>query len=422
LGVIEAPPHSHIYELSPTLAINERVRAARDRGKPILHLGFGEARLPVPAILSKELGAAATANSYGDVDGGLDLRTSVANWFERRGTPTGADQVIVTPGSKAALIALLLALPGDLVLPRPSWVSYAAQARLVDKAIIWCDVPDSTGGVPDAVGLRVALEEARLRGRDPGILFLTIPDNPTSTYPDSRLLAQIVAVAREFELTIVADEIYRDLAFDPASVPSTVALAPERTYLTTGLSKALSLGGWRVGVARVPASESGKETMRRLQAIASEIWSCLPAPIASAAKTAFDEPPEIAAYIASARAVHATLVREAYARLARVGCDCRPPQAAFYLYPGFAASGIRSDVELQRRLLNEANIATLPGSAFGDDPARVRLRLATTIMCGDTVHERWETMRIAESGDLLDVPRIAAALEALEAGFRRVVA
>ena len=108
-------------------------------------------------------------------------------------------------------------------------------------------------------------------------------------------------------MTIVVDEIYCELAYHPVDVPSVAGLAPEITFVTTGLSKSLALGGWRFGLVRVPDNDLGHRTRLRLHAIASEVWFCAPAPIAAAARVAYDEPPELTSYIDDARAVHRIL-------------------------------------------------------------------------------------------------------------------
>jgi aspartate aminotransferase len=96
---------------SPTLATNERVQARIAAGAPVLHLAFGEAGLPVLPSVAERLGAAAGANGYGPVAGSPAVREAVAGYFERRGLPTSADRVLVAPGSKALLYALLRCSP-----------------------------------------------------------------------------------------------------------------------------------------------------------------------------------------------------------------------------------------------------------------------------------------------------------------------
>ncbi len=99
--------------------------------------------------------------------------------------------MLLAPGSKALLFGLLAALPGDVVLPRPSWVSYAAQAALVGKNVIGVPVPPEAGGVPDPEQLEARLSDAVARGGRPGVLVVTLPDNPTGTVAAPELVARV---------------------------------------------------------------------------------------------------------------------------------------------------------------------------------------------------------------------------------------
>jgi aspartate aminotransferase len=217
---------------SPTLATNERVQARIAAGAPVLHLAFGEAGLPVLPTVAERLCAAAGANGYGPVAGSPAVREAVAGYFERRGLPTSADRVLVAPGSKALLYALLTVLPGDVVLPRPSWVSYAAQAALAGKRVIDVPIAEHAGGVPDPDALRAALQTARRDGHQPAILVLTLPDNPTGTVAPAPLVEAVCDVARVYRLLVVCDEIYRDLAHEPEALLSPATLLPESVFVT----------------------------------------------------------------------------------------------------------------------------------------------------------------------------------------------
>ena len=105
---------------SATLAINEALQAKKAAGEKVLHLGFGEAGLPVPEDVVTRLQSAARENSYGAVVGSSEARAEAAGWFTRRNAPTCPEQIIFAPGSKPLLHALLAVLDGDLVLPTPA--------------------------------------------------------------------------------------------------------------------------------------------------------------------------------------------------------------------------------------------------------------------------------------------------------------
>lgn len=414
--------------MSPTLAINQAVGERTARGLPTLHLGFGEAGLPVHPVLADALARSAPANAYGPVAGDLSLRQSVAGYYARRGLETDPELVIAAPGSKALLFALQLVLGGDLVLPRPSWVSYEPQARLTGKAVLRVDAAEQAGGVPDPDQLEVELARARRDGINPRILLLNHPDNPTGTVAHAGLLQRVLDVARANGLIVISDEIYRDLVYEPESFVSAALLDRENVLVTSGLSKGLALGGWRVGVLRAPDTRFGRQLVRDVIGAASEIWSCLPGPIAGAARVGFDEPPELQAFVASGRLLHAEVTTAFYQAACEAGAACRAPSAAYYLYPDLEPlrtelhrAGISSGAELAARLLDRSGVAVLPGIAFGDRPERLTFRLATSLLYGATAEERWETLRMAGVGDVLGTPRIAAALTTFTDALGRLV-
>jgi len=413
----------HARALSPTLATNEAVRLRQRRGENVVHLAFGEAGLPVHPLLRDALQQASGANSYGPVAGSAALRSSVAGYYSRRGLVTEARQVVVAPGSKALLYALLLVLDGDLVLPRPSWVSYEPQARLAGKEVVRVDIPASAGGVPDPQALRAEVARAREGGLDPRIIILNHPDNPTGTHADADLLDEVLGVARECGLFVVSDEIYAELAHSPDSFVSAAALDSDNVVVTGGLSKSHALGGWRVGALRVPPTELGRRLVERLMSVASEIWSCLPAPIDAAAVVAYDEPDALVEFAAAARTLHATVSRAAFTVVTGAGLACRPPAAAFYLYPDFeqlqaplAERGITTGLELSEHLLEEFGVAVLPGEAFGD--SGLRARLATSLLYGESDEDRWDAL--SAGTEAADLPRVRSALEQLAEALEAV--
>jgi aspartate aminotransferase len=407
---------------SPTLAMNEAVRLRQTGGEQVVHLAFGEAGLPVHPLLRDALRDSSSANAYGPVAGSTRLRASVAAYYSRRGLETEPSQVVVGPGSKALLYALILVLDGDLVLPRPSWVSYEPQARLVGKEVLRVDIPAAAGGVPEPEALRSEVGLARERGLDPRILILNHPDNPTGTHADADLLADVLAVAREYGLFVVSDEIYAELAHSPEMFVSAAVLDPDNVVVTGGLSKSHALGGWRVGVLRAPPTAFGRDLIDRLTSAASEIWSCLPAPIDAAAEVAYAEPEALVEFVVAARTLHATVSEAAYAVVTDAGLACRKPSAAFYLYPDFeplqaslAERGITTSSGLSEHLLEDFAVAVLPGAAFGDDG--LRARVATSLLYGDRDRERWEALSAGSKA--ADLPRVRSSLlklaEALDA-------
>ena len=402
---------------SATLAINEALQARKAAGEKVLHLGFGEAGLPVPHGVATVLMSAAQRNSYGSVVGSYEAREAAAGWFTRRGLPTGPDQVLFAPGSKALLFALLVAIPGDVVLPQPAWVSYAAQAAIVGRRVIHVPIPAQAGGVPDPELLEDALLRARSDGLQPGILILTVPDNPTGTIARPEHVREVCAIADRHGLMVIADEIYAELRHDGKPSPSAASVLPDRTVVTSGLSKSMALGGWRIGFARVPDNAGGERLLHDLSGVASEVWSSLAAPMQAVATQVLHDPPEVTGHISASRRLHATVVRAVYDEFVRVGVACRPPEGAFYLYPDFeplrdvlAPARVGTGAELAALLLQRYGVGVLAGSAFGDEPGALRARVATSLLYGSSDSERWQALR---SDDPLSLPWISASLEHL---------
>jgi aspartate aminotransferase len=415
------PPPVREVPVSATLAANEVMAARRARGRPVLPLAFGEAGLPVHPALRRALAAAAAANGYGPVAGQEALRLAAAGYWTRRGLPTSPDQVVGGPGSKPLLFGLLLALGADVALPRPSWVSYAAQAALAGVRAHFVPAAPGEGGIPDPAALDAAVAAAAAAGRRIGSVLVTLPDNPTGRLPTPATVRALCQVAAARGLVIISDEIYRDLVHDPATpVLSPAQVAPLQTVVTTGLSKSLALGGWRIGAARMPGGPLGHQLRKALLGIGSEIWSAPAAPVQQAAALAFTEPPEITERIRRSRSLHATVCQAVAGVCAAAGLTVPPPQAAFYLYPDFepwrphlrARHGVTTGAALARLVLDRYGAGTLPASAFGEHPHVLRLRLATGLLYGDSQAQRTAALT---APDPLTLPWIAAALTRLEA-------
>jgi aspartate aminotransferase len=409
-----------VIPLSATLAANEILIRKRQAGEPVLPLSFGEAGLPVHPVLKGALTHAAGRNAYGPVAGLPVLREAAAGYWSRRTLPTTPDAVICGPGSKPLLFGLLLAIGADVAVPQPSWVSYAAQAGLIGARPHYVPTPAGEGGICDPASLVRAVEAARSAGRRIGSVVVTLPDNPTGRLGDPATVQDLADVATRYDLIVIADEIYRDLVYEPApAVASPVDFAPERTVVTTGLSKNLALGGWRIGVARLPDGPLGAALRGRLLGIGSEIWSAAAGPVQEAAALAFGEPPELAERIARSRSLHEAVCRAVADRFAATGVIVPEPQAAFYLYPDFAPwrehlagrHGVTTGAGLAGLLLDRYGVGVLPAGAFGEDESVLRVRVATGLLYGDTDDRREQALA---SDDPAGLPWIAASLGRLE--------
>ena len=328
--------------------------------------------------------------------------------------------MVCGPGSKALLFGLLLAIGADVAVPQPSWVSYAAQASMLGVAPHFVPVPPGEGGVCDAAGLAATVTAARAAGRRIGAVVLTLPDNPTGRLARPASVHALCQVAAEHDLIIIADEIYRDLVHDPGhAFASPVLFAPERTVVTTALSKSLALGGWRIGVARLPGSPIGLALRDRLVGIGSEIGpprrgrSSRPQPSPSMSRPSFSNGyPAAVPCTRKWPPAWPTGSR-------RPGCSSarrRPRSTSIPTSrPGAehlrATRGISNGADLATHLLHCYGVGVLPASAFGEEPEVLRVRVATAMLYGETDAQR---ERALLSDDPVTLPWIAAALDRIE--------
>lgn len=370
------------FELSPTLAANEMVSRCRAEGREVMHMGFGESPFPVPERLQESLKAGVDRKEYLPTGGLQELRDTVAQYYaDKVGLDTSKFDVIVAPGSKLVLYALQMAVEGDLLMPVPSWVSYKPQARMLHTEVI--KVPttlDEKGFYIAPEGLRAAINNARAEGKNPSKLILNYPSNPTGlTISDTNLQA-IAKVCVEEDILIISDEIYGFVNFD-GQYRTIAKYAPTHTAVTSGLSKHLSLGGWRIGIGFIPKAVEGLQGL--LCNIASETWSCVPAPIQQAVIEAYKGYDDIEAHIQACTDIHKLMNQFISRELQAIGVHAPTPQGAFYNYPNFEAhkgalnaAGIKTSKDLADRLLFDYGLASLPGTAFGADPEVLTLRLS----------------------------------------------
>lgn len=404
-------------DVSSTLAMNELVVQMRDSGRTVFHMGFGEAPFPAHPRLVNALRDHSAQKRYLPVAGLPALRAAVAEHYARlAGINTDDYDVMVGPGSKTLLFALQMCIPGDVLLPVPSWVSYAPQAALLKQNVIPVELELSETGLSmDAGVLRQAIVQARANGLAPGKMILNYPSNPTGLTASDAALASIADVCRSEKIILIADEIYGRLAYDHR-YRTVASHLPEATVITTGLSKHLSVGGWRLGVSLIPKAATGLfDDMCR---VASETWSCVSTPIQYAAIDAYQEHADIEDFVRTSTDIHACVNRYIAGKLRALGAECHTPQGGFYNWPDFTKQ--LGDVcgtsdELAHRLLDEHGVATLAGSSFGERPDKLCLRLSGCDYDGKTALELWPALgKNADEFVARAAPNVVAALAAIE--------
>ncbi|WP_166257297.1 pyridoxal phosphate-dependent aminotransferase [Marinobacter salicampi] len=411
---------------SATLRINELSNQLRLEGRDIIKLGLGQSPFPVPARVVEALQANAHEKDYLPVKGLRALREAIAGYVNRKERMRSSwEDVLIGPGSKELLFILQLAYYGDLLIPRPSWVSYAPQARIIGRSVYWLPTHAENNWQLTAEELDIVCRDDASR---PRILILNYPSNPTGcTYTDDQLLA-IANVARKYRLILLSDEIYGEVHFEGRH-KSIARYYPEGTIISTGLSKWAGAGGWRLGTFVFPPE------LRPLQdamaIIASETYTATSAPIQYAAITAFSGGQDLDDYLHHSRRVLKVIGEYMHQRLCDMGVPTQKPEGAFYLFPDFSSyrealsrRDIKTSAALCTSLLEEIGIAILPASDFGFAPDQLSARLAfvdfdgaqaLALAAGDYADES-----LSDEFVELAAPRMKQAMDKLEQWLKQL--
>lgn len=364
--------------VSATLGINELSNQLKTQNKEVYKLGLGQSPFPVPESVVEELKINAHQKDYLPVRGLPALQEAVANYYQRtQGLCFDPENILVGPGSKELMFILQLSYYGDLVIPTPSWVSYAPQAHIIGRHVYW--LPTRS----DNRWLLTPQELEKLCKKDPSkprIVILNYPNNPTGCSYTETELKELAEVASYYNLILLSDEIYGELNFNGAHV-SIAKYYPEGTIISSGLSKWCGAGGWRLGTFTFPSSLSW--LLEGMAVVSSETFTSTSAPIQYAAVRAFNGSPCIELYLKQSRRVLKTLSHSVCEKLTDAGVNTATPQGAFYIFPDFSAfrdklaqRDIHTASDMCERILAETGVAFLPGSEFGRPDSELTARLA----------------------------------------------
>lgn len=364
--------------VSATLGINEESNRLLAEGREIFKLGLGQSPFPVPTMVVEELKNNAQRKDYLPVRGLPALCQAVAGYYQRRqGLEIAGENVLIGPGSKELMFILQLVYYGDLVIPTPSWVSYAPQAHIVGRHVRWLPTSEENNWLLTPVELEKLCQSDPSK---PRIVILNYPNNPTGCSYSDEQLHDLAEMARRYRIIMLSDEIYGELNFQGAH-RSIARHYPEGTIIASGLSKWAGAGGWRLGTFAFP--EELKWLLEAMAVVASETFTATSAPIQYAAVKAFQGGDELEEYLARSRRILQALCDWIWQRLNDSGVRVARPDGAFYMFPDFepmraqlANRGIYSGDELCRKLLQETGVAILPGSSFGRPERELTARLA----------------------------------------------
>ena len=365
-----------ITEIEPsvTLAISAMAKAMQQDGKDICSFSAGEPDFDTPehirSAAKKALDGGKT--KYGAAAGEPQLREAIATKLQRDNRLNyDAANILVTNGGKHSLYNLMVTLidPGDeVIIPAPFWLSYPEMVKLVGGIPVIVDTDSSTNYKITPAALNAAITPKTK------LFILNSPSNPSGVVynPDElRGLAQVIV---ERDILVVSDEIYEKIIYDGVEQVSIGALGTDifqRTIISNGFAKAYAMTGWRVGYLAAPV-----ELIRAASALQGHSTSNV---------CTFAQYGAIAALEGSQDCVET--MRQAFALRRQVildllhqipGLSCATPEGAFYLFVKIGSTNLKS-LEFCQQLLEQQQVATIPGLPFGADD-HIRISYATDLI------------------------------------------
>ena len=364
---------------SPTGAVLALAAELKAAGRDLISLGAGEPDFDTPQHIKDAASAAiaAGATKYTPIDGTAELKAAIRRKFQRENQlEYDVSQIVVTSGAKQALFNLCLALlgPGDeAIIPAPYWVSYPDMVRLAGAEAVVIETGIDQDFKITPADLEAAITPATR------LFVLNSPSNPTgASYSGAELAALGAVLDKHPGVVVVSDDIYEHIHWADRPFVSFATACPElidRTVTTNGVSKAYAMTGWRIGYAAGPA-----ELISAMKTIQSQSTSNPCSISQAAAVAALDGDQGCVAEMTRAYRERHDFVVGALDDMA--GFRCRPGEGTFYAFPEVSAAiaekGMVSDVEFVEFLLNEADVACVPGFAFGA-PGYLRISFACSM-------------------------------------------
>lgn len=357
-------------EASQSLVMAARAKAMKAAGIDVVSMSLGEPDMDTPEQVRRAAQEAIDNHwsHYGPIAGTPALREAVAayqNAVAGNAIPWAGNDVVVSVGAKMAIYNAIQAAinPGDeVIIPMPSWVSYSEMVKLADGVVVpvetkfdnrYCLTPDE---------LRKALTPKTR------MIILCSPNNPTGSVYSSAELESLVAVLRDYpEVYILADEIYNEIIYTAAPTMSSFADLEDRLIIINGVSKAYAMTGYRIGWL-MSKNQAFVNACIRLQ---GQQLTCATMIAQKAAEAALTGDQKCVKEMRDIFAARCELICQLASEIP--GLKFHKPEGAFYLFPDVSAWGTGNEVA--ERLLEEAHVAVVSGSAFGC-PSCIRLSYA----------------------------------------------
>jgi len=369
---------------SLTLSINAKAKKLKKEGRRIINFSAGEPDFETPEFVKRAAIKAIEENftRYTPVGGTEELIQTIVEKFKQdNGLHYTPSQIVVGNGAKQIIYNALQVVcnPGDeVIIPIPYWVSYPEQVRLAGAVPVYISLEFEKELKIDQEELKRAIHPEKTKA-----IILNTPHNPTGGVFTREELEKIARVIEPYPILVISDEIYEKFVYETphvsfASLGDTIK---GKTLTVNGVSKTYSMTGWRIGYAGGP--EKIIQAMIRLQ---SHSTSCASSISQKAALAALDESNEKIKRLIKEFDHRRKIIKDGLKKIK--GVKVNKPQGAFYIFPDFTnflgivydKGQIRNSIDLASYLLEEAGVATVPGSAFGLEG---HLRISYAVSLGD---------------------------------------
>lgn len=365
-------------EASKTVMINGEAKRLKSEGVDVIDLSVGESDFNTPENI-KEAGKFAIENNhtrYTINQGTKELRSAIVSKLKLENNLIyEPDQILVSNGAKQSIYNSILAIvnPGDeVIIAAPYWVSYPSMVQLAGGKLVVIDTDESMGFKIDPKRLEQAITNKTK------LLIMCNPSNPTGIVYEKDELNALSEIVLKKNLIVLSDEIYEKLIYDKefTSFAAIDEMLKQRSIIVNGISKSYAMTGWRIGY--LAAEKYIVDAINKIQSHTTSSASSI------------SQYAAIEALTGSQKSVTEMIIKFKERRdflyksiISIKGISCYKPNGAFYLFPNIKEflnkkSNISNSLELSLYLLREANVAVVPGSAFGKE-GFIRISFSTSM-------------------------------------------
>ena len=384
---------------------------------------LGQSPFPVPKPIKAALAKATGENDYVEPEGIKALREKVKE-FNRRHYDLDIllERILIGPGTKTILAMLFQMLEGHFILPTPAWVGYIPLLQVYCKSFEFLRMSAKDGFKVTPNKLRDILKKTE----EPSIFILNNPQNPSGAlYSKSELIA-LSKVFKEYDVTVIADEIYALSTYQEGSFTSMASIYPKKTFVTNGISKDRSSGGYRLGTLILP-EENKEKLFNMFTTYASSLYSNVSTPIQKACLVAYADNEKIKTYMNDTRDIHRMLGDYFSQYCDKIpGLSASKPEGGFYFNLDFNGvkdklnkKGITTALKLCHALFdNPYKVALITGDALGVDEDDFISRIAFVDYDGEAILKAYRKAK--PIGREEEITFISKHLAHMQKGFENI--